>query len=172
MSNTGPEEKKRILWAPWRIQYIENCDKPEGCIFCDKPAEDRDRENLIVHRGDTVFVIMNRYPYNNGHLMIVPYRHTCDLASLSRAEQTESFDLLAVSKAVLHEVMHPHGFNVGMNLGRVAGAGIADHLHYHLVPRWDGDTNFMPILGHAKVVSEGLDQTWEKLVRGFESLKI
>jgi ATP adenylyltransferase len=114
---------------------------------------------------------MNRYPYNNGHLMIVPYRHTCELASLSREEKIESLDLLAASQAVLTEVMHPHGFNIGMNLGRVAGAGIADHLHFHIVPRWDGDTNFMPILGHAKVVSEGLEQTWEKLIGGFQSIQ-
>jgi len=168
----NPKEDKRILWAPWRIEYIENCDKPDGCIFCDKPKEDRDRENLIVHRGESVFVIMNRYPYNNGHLMIVPYRHTCDLASLTRQEQTESFDLITASKAVLADVMHPHGYNIGMNLGRVAGAGIADHLHYHIVPRWDGDTNFMPITGHAKVVSEGLKETWEKLIKGFQSVQI
>lgn len=160
------------MWAPWRIQYIENCDTPEGCIFCDKPRGDNDRGNLIVYRGEVTFVIMNRYPYNNGHLMIVPYRHTCDLASLSRSEQNELFDLLAASSAVLSEVMHPHGFNIGMNLGRVAGAGIADHLHYHIVPRWDGDTNFMPITGHAKVVSEGLEQTWEKLIRGFQSFQM
>jgi len=172
LAESNPKESKRILWAPWRIQYIENCDTPEGCIFCDKPKEDKDRENLIVFRGQTMFIIMNRYPYNNGHLMIVPYRHTCDLASLSRDEQIESFDLLAASKTVLAEVMRPHGYNIGMNLGRVAGAGIADHLHYHIVPRWDGDTNFMPILGAAKVVSEGLEQTWEKLIQGFKSIQI
>ena len=99
--------------------------------------------------------------------MIVPYRHTNDLTTFSEKEKVESFDLLTASQAVLKKVMAPHGFNIGMNLSRVAGAGIADHLHYHIVPRWDGDTNFMPILGHAKVVSEGLEQTWEKLVAVF-----
>ncbi|HDQ45055.1 MAG TPA: HIT domain-containing protein [bacterium] len=163
---TDPDSR-RILWAPWRISYIENCDRTTGCIFCEKPGEDKDRENLIVVRGETAFVIMNRYPYNNGHLMIVPYRHTSDPDSFSEMEKSECFDLLTASQQVLEQVMHPHGYNIGMNIGRVAGAGIADHLHYHLVPRWDGDTNFMPILGHAKVVSEGLEQTWEKLHKAF-----
>jgi ATP adenylyltransferase len=157
--------KKEILWAPWRMEYIENCDRSEGCIFCETQRENRDRENLIVFRSTHAFIIMNRYPYNNGHLMAVPFRHTCDLGSLNREEQSDLFNLLILSQKVLDSVMHPHGYNVGMNLGRISGAGIADHLHFHLVPRWDGDTNFMPIIGHTKVVSEGLDSTWEKLNR-------
>ena len=160
-------DSKRILWAPWRMAYIENCDRLAECIFCEKPQEEKDRENLIVARGKSMFVIMNRYPYNNGHLLIVPYRHTCDPGSFTEIEKIESFDLIALSRRVLERVMHPHGFNIGMNIGRVAGAGIADHLHWHIVPRWDGDTNFMPVLGHAKVVSEGLEQTWEKLHEAF-----
>ena len=163
--------RKKILWAPWRMEYIENTDSSEGCVFCDKPAEDSDRENLIVYRGRMIFVIMNRYPYNNGHLMVVPYRHTCDLDSLHAREKTEIFDLLITSRKVLDQVMRPHGFNIGMNLGRVAGAGIDDHLHFHILPRWNGDTNFMPLIGHAKVVSEGLDCTWEKLSQAFLSFK-
>jgi ATP adenylyltransferase len=161
-----------ILWAPWRMDYVAHCDEPAGCIFCVKPAEDRDRVNLIAHRGKHAFVILNRFPYNNGHLMIVPYRHTGELSDLSPAERIEIFDLIDASRSALKKVMKPHGFNVGMNLGRTAGAGIAEHLHVHLVPRWDGDTNFMPVLGHTKVVSEGLEETWDKLKRAFEELTI
>jgi ATP adenylyltransferase len=163
----GSRPGKEILWAPWRIEYIENTDRPDGCIFCTKPAETDDRANLIVHRGDRAFVILNRFPYNNGHLMVVPFRHTADLPSLDAAERAELFDLLAVSQRALVPALGPHGFNIGMNLGRAGGAGIEDHLHFHIVPRWNGDTNFMPVLGHAKVVSEGLERTWEKLVAAF-----
>ncbi|MBN2104984.1 HIT domain-containing protein [bacterium] len=151
------------------MEYIEKCDSPGGCIFCEKPRQNKDKENLIVFRGDSAFVIMNRYPYNNGHLMVVPYRHTSELTSLRSEEKTEMMDLLIVCQNVLNQVMQPHGFNVGMNIGRVAGAGIADHIHFHIVPRWDGDTNFMPILGHSKVVSEALEQTWAKLNDLFSS---
>lgn len=167
-----PDDHKKILWAPWRMEYIENSELSEGCVFCEKPAENSDRENLIVHRGQKSFVIMNRYPYNNGHLMVVPYRHTCDLDSLYADEKSEIFDLLISSRKVLNQVMHPHGYNIGMNLGRVAGAGIEDHLHFHILPRWSGDTNFMPLIGHAKVVSESLECTWDKLSQAFLSLKI
>jgi ATP adenylyltransferase len=152
------------------MEYIEKCDEPEGCIFCEKPREKRDKQNLIVFRADHTFVIMNRFPYNNGHLMVVPYRHTCELTSLRSEETIEMMDMLIVCQKVLNQVMHPHGFNVGMNIGRVAGAGIADHLHFHIVPRWDGDTNFMPILGHAKVVSEALEKSRDKLKGAFQSI--
>jgi ATP adenylyltransferase len=160
-----------ILWAPWRIEYIENAEKPSGCIFCLKPRETDDRANLIACRGKSAFVIMNRYPYNSGHLMVVPMRHTADLAVLGDDEKLELFELLVASQRALTDVMRPQGFNIGMNLGRSAGAGIADHLHFHVVPRWNGDTNFMPVLGHTKVVSEGLDQTWSKLVEAFKKQK-
>ena len=162
--------KNGILWAPWRIEYIQNPDKTPGCIFCDKPKESDDKVNLIVYRGKLTFVMMNRYPYNNGHLMVIPFRHTSELASLSSDEKLELFDLLVLSKEALKEVMHPHGFNIGMNLERVAGAGITEHLHFHIVPRWDGDTNFMPVVGHTKVISEGLEETWEKLNQTFLNL--
>jgi ATP adenylyltransferase len=150
------------LWAPWRMEYIMQ-EKPSGCIFCDRPREERDRENLILHRGEHAFVIMNFYPYNNGHLMIVPYRHTADLSSLSEAERLEMMELLGRCTAILTAEMHSQGFNIGMNLGRVAGAGIDDHLHFHIVPRWNGDTNFMPVTGHTKVLSQGLIESWEAL---------
>ncbi len=159
-----------ILWAPWRMEYIQNPDNPSGCIFCNKTKESDDQGNLIVFRDELTFVMMNRYPYNNGHLMIIPFRHTNELVSLSNDEKLELFDLLVLSQEALKQVMQPHGFNIGMNLERVAGAGIADHLHFHIVPRWEGDTNFMPIVGHTKVLSEGLEETWKKLNRVFLNL--
>lgn len=151
------------LWAPWRMEYIEN-PKPEGCIFCDKPKEKgRERENLILHKGESCFVILNAYPYNNGHLMVVPYRHVSLLSQLREGERNEIMSLLAVCTDILAKALNSEGINIGMNLGRVAGAGIDDHLHFHIVPRWNGDTNFMPVAGGTKVVSEGLAQTWERL---------
>jgi ATP adenylyltransferase len=165
-----PGGRPEILWAPWRIEYLEKDDDTPGCIFCEKPRENRDRENLIVHRAKEAYVIMNRYPYNNGHLLIVPYEHTGELKSLERKQILELFTLLQQSQAVLDRVMRPQGYNIGMNLGRLAGAGIDQHLHFHLVPRWGGDTNFMPVVGHTKVISEGLDQTWEKLNQVFQDL--
>ena len=161
----GPE----ILWAPWRIEYIENTTESTECIFCDKPKDKDDKKNLIVYRGKLGFVIMNRFPYNNGHLMVVPYQHTSEISSLSSEERIELFNLLEISVNVLRKVMKPQGFNIGMNLGSLAGAGIADHLHFHIVPRWGGDTNFMPVIAHTKVISEGLEQTWEKLKREFDN---
>ena len=154
------------LWAPWRMAYIDNPqarDKPAGCIFCDKPAGGDDAANRIVHRGRTGFVILNAYPYNNGHLMVVPYRHLSRLADLSPEENAEMMGLAALMTQALDDVMHPDGYNVGMNLGGVAGAGIADHLHLHVVPRWNGDTNFMPVLADVKVMPETLDQVYRKI---------
>ncbi len=159
------------LWAPWRMEYILQ-EKPQGCIFCDKPKENRDRENLILHRGAHTFVIMNFYPYNNGHLMVVPYRHTADVAGLNAAEQRELMQLLGVCTSILSKTMSAQGFNIGMNLGRVAGAGVDDHLHFHIVPRWNGDTNFMPVTGHTKVLSEGLMESWDALVTHFAKLPV
>ncbi|MBN2202032.1 HIT domain-containing protein [bacterium] len=152
------------------MEYIESVNRPAGCVFCRAWGEEDDRASLIVQRGESAFVILNRYPYNNGHLMVVPVRHTADLGGLDDREKVELFDLLEASRKALEEAMHPQGYNLGMNLGRTAGAGIADHLHFHLVPRWNGDTNFMPVLGHTKVVSEGLEQTREKLTRAFKRL--
>ena len=157
-----------ILWAPWRMEYIENVNEDKGCIFCVKPAEKNDKKNLIVFRGKTCFVIMNKYPYNNGHLMVVPYKHTSSLSELDEHEMLELFQLINKCSNVLAGLMNPQGFNIGMNLGRVAGAGIADHLHFHIVPRWNGDTNFMPVLGHTKIVSEGLEQTYDKLFKAMK----
>jgi ATP adenylyltransferase len=142
-------------------------DKEKGCIFCKRAEDNRDEENLILLRGKTHFVIMNKYPYNNGHLMVVPYRHTADFEGLSTAESLEMMELMSKCISVLQKTMNPDGFNVGMNLGRIAGAGIDDHLHFHVVPRWAADTNFMPIIGETKVISEALSETWRKLRQAF-----
>ena len=151
------------LWAPWRMPYILQADKNKDCIFCTKPKEQRDEENLILYRGKTCFVIMNLFPYNNGHLMIVPYRHTADLGGLSDDERLELIALAGEFTEILSDTLGPSGFNIGMNLGRVAGAGIDQHLHLHVVPRWQGDTNFMPVVGDTKVISEALTETYRKL---------
>ncbi|MDD3807265.1 MAG: HIT domain-containing protein [Candidatus Marinimicrobia bacterium] len=161
------------LWAPWRIEYIRrDKSQDEGCIFCKKNSEENDEDNLIVYRGETAFVLMNLFPYNNGHLMIAPYRHTSDILSLSEDESHEIFELTMLSICVINTCLKPQGYNIGMNLGHVSGAGIADHLHQHIVPRWLGDTNFMPIVGHTKVMMNGLKETWKVLHDAFEEIKI
>ncbi|MDO8681919.1 MAG: HIT domain-containing protein [Armatimonadota bacterium] len=151
------------LWAPWRMQYINSNQTETGCIFCVKPQEDRDEENLILYRGETAFIMMNAFPYNNGHLLITPYRHVADLPLLSDAEQLDLIKLTSFGCELLKSAFHPHGFNVGMNLGQVAGAGIADHMHVHIVPRWSGDTNFMPVISDTKVLPEALSSTYQAL---------
>lgn len=150
------------IWAPWRVTYIEQ-PKPEGCILCEKPKASEDEANLILFRGDHNFVMLNLYPYNPGHLMVAPYRHLSHPSLLTDAESAEHFKLITRCTEWLAEGMKPHGFNVGMNLGRVAGAGIDDHIHSHVVPRWTGDSNFMPVVADTKVVSEALTATWRKL---------
>jgi ATP adenylyltransferase len=150
------------LWAPWRMEYIGGADLP-GCIFCDKPAAGDDESNLIVHRGEAAYVLMNLYPYSNGHLMVAPYRHVAAPGDLDEGERAEMWALLDRAIGVLSEVMAPHGFNAGINIGRVAGAGVEDHIHLHVVPRWNGDTNFMPVVGQTRVLPELLDETHRKL---------
>lgn len=154
------------LWAPWRMEYILE-EKEAGCIFCRKPAQDRDQENLILFRGKHNFVIMNKFPYNNGHLMVVPYQHTSEFELLEEAEGSEMMVLLSRSISVLKTSLGPEGFNLGMNVGKIGGAGIDGHLHFHIVPRWSADTNFMPVIGNTKVISEALEQTWGRLNEGF-----
>ncbi|MEA4873336.1 MAG: HIT domain-containing protein [Synergistaceae bacterium] len=156
------------IFAPWRMAYIlsnsdDNEQKEPGCIFCEFPKMNDDEKNLILHRGKECFVILNAFPYNPGHLMVVPYRHTSDLPGLTAPELSEMMSLCQTSHRVITEVMNPHGFNMGMNLGKVAGAGIDQHLHMHVVPRWNGDTNFMPVLGEVRVISEALNSTWKRL---------
>jgi ATP adenylyltransferase len=153
------------LWAPWRGIFIHEPPAP-GCIFCDFPAEtgaEADRRNLILARSAHSFVILNKFPYNNGHLMVIPRRHTADYASLSAEELLDLQQLLQRALGILGAAYGPQGYNLGMNLGRVAGAGIADHLHWHVVPRWGGDSNFMPVISDTKVLIEHLGQSYEKL---------
>jgi ATP adenylyltransferase len=161
----------RRLWAPWRMTFIE-APKPVGCIFCDFPAaegEENDRRNLIVHRSERAFTVLNRYPYNSGHVMVIPRAHVSRLEDLSAEEFTALHEELRRTAATIRAVYHPEGMNVGMNLGRIAGAGIADHLHYHVVPRWGGDTNFMPVLSDTRVMIEHLDGTWQRIRKGFDA---
>jgi ATP adenylyltransferase len=143
--------------------------REEGCLFCRKVTERRDRANLIVYRGKTSFAIMNKFPYNNGHLMVVPYRHCLDFETLRREETVELFDLLNMATRVLRDSLHAQGFNVGINIGKEGGAG-EDHLHIHVVPRWAGDTNFMPILGETKIIPQYLEKTCQTLRLGFCNL--
>ncbi len=162
------------LWAPWRMKYIEH-PRPEtspGCIFCDKPGAGEDRENLILFQGSLCFVLMNLFPYNNGHLLVVPRRHTADLTGLLPEEQSELMALICASARILADVYNPDGCNMGMNLGRVAGAGIAEHLHAHLVPRWNGDTNFMPVLAETRVLPESLFDSYDRLRPCFDALRL
>jgi len=154
------------LWAPWRLEYIVN-EREEGCIFCRFPQENEDEKRLILCRGKHAYVIMNAFPYSNGHLLIPPYRHVADLGELSDEESLEMMQLSQKSCAALREVCRPDGFNLGINLGTAAGAGIADHLHIHIVPRWNGDTNFMPVLADVKVIPEALQETYAKLKTQF-----
>ncbi len=152
------------IFAPWRSEYILSGDtNPSGCIFCDYPKQDKDEENLIVYRGKLCFVIMNRYPYNAGHLMVIPYRHLHNFAEMTTDELAELMQLVQKAVATLTIVMYPDGFNIGMNIGKVAGAGIDQHLHMHVVPRWNGDTNFMPVISDTRVISEALESVWRRI---------
>ena len=157
---------KRI-WAPWRLEYILGEKKGE-CIFCEKPKESKDAENYILLRGKKCLVMLNAFPYSNGHLMIIPYRHVGFVEDLEKAEIMEMMKFLPGMTVLLRKVMDPDGFNVGMNLGEVAGAGIIGHLHLHIVPRWKGDYNFMPVISNTRVIPESLRQTYEKLKNGMD----
>jgi ATP adenylyltransferase len=161
------------LWAPWRMAYIlsEKDDRREKCVFCIKLAQDCDAENYVVWRGEHCAIMLNLYPYNNGHLMVIPSAHVPSLEDLSDQIQAEM--MLTVSKCLrlLRRSMQPHGFNVGVNIGRAAGAGIASHVHIHVVPRWEGDTNFMPLLAETRVIPEWLDDTYASLRAALDSLR-
>ena len=153
------------IWAPWRLAYVTDASKDieEECIFCAKPAEDDDEANLIVHRGERCFVILNLYPYTNGHLMIAPYEHIGALQALPAETVAEMMALSQRAMTVLEGKYEPHGFNVGFNQGRVAGAGVEHHIHMHVVPRWGGDTNFMPVLADTRVMPQTLEQSYAAL---------
>ena len=153
------------IWAPWRLAYVKDASKDteEECIFCTKPAQDDDEANLIVYRGDSCFVLLNLFPYTNGHLMVAPNRHEGEFGELTADEAVELHRLAAAGLGALAETVRPQAFNLGWNLGRIAGAGVVDHVHLHVVPRWAGDTNFMPVLADVKVLPEALEDTRRKL---------
>ena len=153
------------LWAPWRMEYIRNAviEESEGCIFNIGNDPSKDKEKLVLHRGTTAFVMMNKYPYNNGHLLVAPYRHVDEFGELIDDEILEMQKLLGLCIEAMKGCMHPQGFNIGLNIGRVAGAGVEDHIHYHILPRWSGDTNFLPVFGEVKVISEALDKTYDRI---------
>ncbi len=163
------EEAERLdrIWAPWRTKYIFS-PPAEECIFC-SAVNKKDEEAFILYRGEKAFVIMNIFPYNNGHLMVAPYRHTANIEELTREEVDSLFKLVQKSVKVLKAKMRPQGFNIGMNLGKVAGAGVEGHLHIHIVPRWNGDTNFMPVVSETKVISQSLEEAYKLLKEVFEN---
>ena len=150
------------IWAPWRIDYILG-PKDRDCFLCTKFAEGQDQENHLLFRGPTCAVVLNRYPYIGGHLMVAPYRHVDSLDGLQPGERAELMELANRCVVVLKKIMQPQGFNIGLNLGAPAGAGLKDHLHLHVVPRWNGDTNFMPVLGKTTVIPQALDELYDAL---------
>ena len=157
------------IWAPWRLAYVKDASKDieEECIFCAKPAQDDDEANLIVHRGERSFVILNLFPYTNGHLMVAPYAHLGRLQELGSETLAEMMALAQRSMDRLEQVYEPHGYNVGLNQGRVAGAGVEHHIHMHVVPRWGGDTNFMPVIADTKVMPQSIEQSFAALKGAF-----
>ena len=156
------ESAMKYIWAPWRIQYILQ-EKSGGCILCDIPKESKDAANYLLYRGESNFIMMNLYPYNPGHLLVAPYRHTDSLEELTEEERNEHYKLVSRVVTVLRETLAADGFNLGANLGKVAGAGIDDHFHSHIVPRWQGDINFMTVMDDVRVVPQALDETYENL---------
>ena len=156
------------LWSPWRYKYIASADKTDECVFCRINREQKDAENFVVHRASLNFIVLNLFPYTSGHLMIVPYEHKASLVEFDTATTTEMLELAKRSQLALEAEYHPDGFNIGMNLGRSAGAGVADHLHLHVVPRWSGDANFVSIVGETRVLPEDLAATYLKLTKHFD----
>ena len=159
------------MWSPWRMEYIQAAKEAtldDGCIFCDLPHEGDDARARILARAERAFVLLNSFPYNPGHLMVAPFRHTGEFGALEPEELADIDRLIAASIDALEQEMAPHGYNLGMNLGRVAGAGIPDHVHWHVVPRWNGDTNFMPVVGQTRVLPELLEETYAKLRPRFD----
>jgi ATP adenylyltransferase len=156
------------LWTPWRYRYLQHQREPDTrCIFCEKAAENRDAENFIVHRAGHNFVILNLYPYTTGHLMVVPYEHVASLAEAQPETLAEMMELTRRAERALASLYQPHGFNLGMNLGEAAGAGVAGHIHMHVLPRWRGDANFVSTVGETRIMPEELSCTYEKLLREF-----
>ncbi len=159
------------MWSPWRMEYVRT-PKDDGCVFCKKSASDQDRNNLVLFKGTNSIVLMNLYPYNNAHLLIAPYKHVDTTLELSSQVSNEMMNLANESMRIIKMVMNAEGFNFGANIGAIGGAGIKDHIHFHVVPRWLGDTNFMPVIGHTKVMVEGLLETYDELKPHFEKIKL
>jgi ATP adenylyltransferase len=157
------------IWAPWRLEYVKDAskDNEDQCIFCAKPAEGDDEASLIVHRGERCFVILNKFPYTNGHLMVAPYEHSPALQELDPDTVAEMMSLAQAAMRRLEQVYSPHGYNLGVNQGRIAGAGVEGHIHLHVVPRWGGDTNFMPVVGDTRVMPQSLEDSYAALRGGF-----
>ena len=158
----------RQLWAPWRLEYVSKADEEDGCVFC-RALEGDDEERLVVRRGQRAFVLLNKFPYSSGHLMVAPARHVGEFGALEPDEVAEIHALAARGIDVLKDTYHPEGFNLGWNLGRVAGAGVVDHVHLHVVPRWSGDTNFMPVLADVKVIPEHLAESRRRLAEAWRT---
>jgi ATP adenylyltransferase len=154
------------LWAPWRLEYVQHADEQDGCVFC-RAADGDDEEQLVVHRGEHAFVLLNKFPYSSGHLLVAPYRHGLNFDGLDDAEVLEIHRLGSQGLDALRAVYNPEGFNLGWNIGRIAGAGIPDHGHMHVVPRWGGDTNFMPVLANVKVIPEHLSESRRRLAQAW-----
>jgi ATP adenylyltransferase len=159
----------KVLWAPWRMDYIVS-DEKEECIFCLGDDRSHDEARLILNAGSMTMVMMNKYPYINGHLLVAPVRHLSDLEGLSHEESLDLLLMVRKSIHILREIMNPEGFNVGLNLGKVAGAGVEEHLHFHIVPRWNGDTNYMTVLGEVRVIPEHIKETYGKLRPYFDRI--
>ncbi len=158
----------KTLWAPWRMEYILS-EKEKGCLFCVKPKENKDRENLILYRGENSYIIMNKYPYNNGHIMVVPYFHTPSFEGLSKETLDELIHITKYSVECIKKVYDPEGFNIGINIGEAAGAGIEEHIHIHIVPRWAGDSSFMTTIGEIRVIPEHILDTYDRFYPVFNS---
>jgi ATP adenylyltransferase len=158
------------LWTPWRYQYVTKGESPSVCVFCTAGGSGDDRKNLIVHRAEHNFIILNRFPYTNGHVMVVPFQHVSNLQDLEEAALHEMMRLARDCEKHLRAIYRPDGLNIGLNLGRSAGAGIADHVHMHILPRWSADTNFMTVTGETRVLPEELPMTWEKLAGAFRGV--
>jgi len=159
------------LWSPWRFRYVSQAGAPGGCVFCEKSAADpaRDRENLLLYRAQSNFILLNVFPYTTGHSMVIPYAHVASLEEVEAAALIEMMELARRLQSALRNCYHPEGYNLGMNMGKCAGAGVADHLHLHLLPRWTGDSNFMTAIGETRVLPEDLLTTYDKLAPHFQS---
>ena len=161
----------KVLWAPWRMTYIVRAHERRGCLFCELKEEGRDEENKVLYRGRTCYIVLNIYPYNTGHVMVAPYRHVADPTELTDEEMLDLWRTVNLAIRAIRLVYRPHGFNIGINLGRIAGAGVEEHLHVHIVPRWAGDTNFMPVIASTKVISQHIDEMYRVLREAFEALE-